>query len=120
MDLQTIEMENIIFSYFHKNNDKKDVKLSDLKKYVEALQQKFIDKPIYINYTKSSLVNAIMSHLDLLDLKNDNIVVIINETPNIKIDLYNSKIPYEIRDEYLQIFADVDREIKNKKYSEYV
>ena len=116
MWLKTIETENIIFSYFYKNEDKKEVELSTLMNYVSALQEKFCEQNelVYINYTRTSLINAIMLHLDLFDLDN-NTIRIISDIKKIscRIEFYNSKLPYEIRKDYMKFFEDVDREIKS-------
>jgi hypothetical protein len=125
MCLETIETENIIFSYLDKNRNEHEVNLSTLMSYVSALQEKFKEqnKSIYINYTRTSLVNAIMAHLDLLDLENNTIHIVVSNINklNQKMDFYNSKLPYEIRSDYMRIFDVVDKEIKQKqKQTEYV
>ena len=115
MFLKTIETENIILSYFNKNKDKDYVKLATLREYVDALRQKFYEQQesVYINYTRPSLVNALMSHLDLLDLENNTIHILNKEKLYPKMDFYNSKLPYEIRKDYVVFFDDVDKEIKS-------
>jgi len=114
----SIETENIILSYFDKNKDKNEVRLDILRKYVDALQQKFYEQKekekesVYINYTRPSLINALMTHLDLLDLENNTIKLL--KQKKLDMDFYNSKVPYEIRKEYVNIFDTVDKEIKKQ------
>jgi hypothetical protein len=117
MCLQTIETENIILSYFDKNKDESQVKLATLMEYVRALEKEFQKqhKSVYINYTRTSLINAILLHLDFLDLEDDVIRKLNNNKLNSKMAFYNSKLPYKIQNDYLKIFDDVDKKMKADK-----
>ena len=128
MRLETIETENIIFSYLKNNRKEKKVELSTLMHYVKALERKFEEKQtgekkndfVYINYTRDSLMNAIMRHWDLLKLQKDTIEV---KSPYDaeSASIAESKLPYSIKTDYLSLFDTVDKEIKGQQqiHSEY-
>ena len=111
-----IQIENVISNYFASNAGEMQVSLTTLGVYKERIERKFRKEKsrfVFINYTNSSLMNALASNPGLFDLDKGNIVHIKHgkhKTLIKEMNFFNSKLPRSIKEDYLNIFASVNSE----------
>jgi hypothetical protein len=108
-----ISIESVISNYFSFNENKKQVSLVDLSLYKREIEKRFIDKNeiVFINYTNSDLGRMLRTNSDLFELRNDNILVNNIDILKKEMPFFNSKLPRSIKDDYLEIFKQVNEEV---------
>ena len=109
-----IQIENVISNYFALNVNKERVSLTTLGIYKDRIEQRFRNDKnrfVLIDYTKSSLVNAIMLNSDFFDFKNEEVVYIKGDEHKALIhemSFFNSKLPRSVKEDYLEIFESIN------------
>ena len=109
-----ISIENVVSNYFLLNENKKQISLIDLGFLKRKIERKFIDKGeiVFINYTNSDLSRMLWTNSGLFELINDTISI--NDIDILKEEMpfFNSKLPRSIKDDYFEIFKQVNEEVK--------
>ncbi|MFA6524071.1 MAG: hypothetical protein WC264_00525 [Candidatus Paceibacterota bacterium] len=115
-----ISIENVISNYFEKNQDKKTVSLSVLNDYKKSIEVLFRKKGqnVIIDFTNASLINTVVNHPNLFDLKDQEIIFkqyrkdkLVEEVKN----YFNSTLPFHIKEDYLKIFKKVNDKLTKIK-----
>jgi hypothetical protein len=114
-----IPVENIITTYFLLNEEKRDVLLSTLFIFKRQIEEEFKkrEKCVLIEYTNSSIINAIQLNSELFSFKGNRIIYTPQDNKNLlkkeNAYFFISRIPCEIKNDFDKIFSEINTQYEN-------
>lgn len=100
-DLIKIDSENILFNFFSKGVN--EISYESLRKLREKIE-KHLNYSVYVDIVDASLRNTTFRHSDYFEMGITKIFCK-REIDNNIVNLYNSKLPSEIKKKYLSCFS---------------
>ncbi|RPH33883.1 MAG: hypothetical protein EHM93_03465 [Bacteroidales bacterium] len=114
---EIIQIENIISNYLVLNEKETDVSFETLYRFKRLIEKKFVDKNkfIVVDFSSSAIINAANINSELFSLKNDHFFYHRNDNKTLlkseNDQYFNAKLPFNIKNEYLSVFSEVNDEL---------